>query len=725
MNPKGYNSINSIISIFLILIAIIFTLLNLYINNSVISRHLFLLEESDAIRRTEMVQQILLDKAKEMELIARDYAIWDDSYYKIRSNDIRWFQDNVTEWLSLNYSIDSVSVINKEGIVVSSYGLTNVVATSFLTNHRLKETLKQPVFNDDFSLHGITSYENDIYIIGFCPILKTDYSGPCEGVIVLATKITKEFMESIKLKYGYQAVIEKDGTLTATDEIIQELVPFSCEIFALQSGIMKLNDKITINKVPIMDYSRDWIANLILIQPRDSYISTLSLFKANAFKVFIISIILITFIGIYFKRIIVKPIQMLKDQIEQMQINNSLSLIHIKGPLEIVSLAKKFNRMTKTIIDIHEKEKENLEKLSKKDYLTSLYNHKSFYEDILDLIDQGDHRVAVLFSDLDKFKQVNSYFGHTKGDLVLKQSAAIIEEKVGQQGTVYRYGGEEFAVLAVNCNREEALALGEKIREGFLFEQMIQKFAAKFPITISIGIAIYPDDGYNAETVIQKADRALFYSKINGRNQCNVFSEEINIDLENGENLKKELLTEAVFALAEAVDAKDNYTGEHSKRIAELSLLIADKIGLDEKEKISLRVGALLHDCGKIGIPDHIIHKSGPFTADEFDMIKSHTLLGMNIIKHITKDPRIISAIKNHHERWDGSGYPDGLKEYAIPLFARIVAITDAYHAMISDRPYRKALTKEKAKREIIENKGIQFDPELADVFLKIIQELD
>ena len=134
-------------------------------------------------------------------------------------------------------------------------------------------------------------------------------------------------------------------------------------------------------------------------------------------------------------------------------------------------------------------------------------------------------------------------------------------------------------------------------------------------------------------------------------------------------------------------------------------------------------MGALLHDCGKIGIPDNIINKPEKLSDEEFDIIKSHTLLGYNIIKHLTNDEEIINCVRSHHERWDGTGYPDKLSGNYIKLFARIVCIADVYHAMTSDRSYRKALTKEKARDEFIKGKGTKFDPVLVEAFIEIIEK--
>ena len=261
-------------------------------------------------------------------------------------------------------------------------------------------------------------------------------------------------------------------------------------------------------------------------------------------------------------------------------------------------------------------------------------------------------------------------------------------------------------VMMCDYTSEEALIEAEKIRKSIAKSQELQKYADYFPITISIGIASYPIHALDAVGLINKSDTAMYYSKQSDRNQCNIYNKNMNVFLKDGnEDINKELLMDSVLAIAEAVDAKDRYTGEHSKMVSKYSMLLAEKLGLTEIEKSKLRIGALLHDCGKIGVPDNIINKSGKLTEAEFTIIKGHTLLGYNIIKHMTKDEEIINCVRSHHERCDGKGYPDGLSGNSINLFARIVCIADVYHAMTSDRSYRKALTKEKAIDEFIKRK--------------------
>jgi len=180
---------------------------------------------------------------------------------------------------------------------------------------------------------------------------------------------------------------------------------------------------------------------------------------------------------------------------------------------------------------------------------------------------------------------------------------------------------------------------------------------------------------------------------------------------------------EMVIAFSEALDAKDQYTAGHSRRVMEYSIAIAQRMKLSENEIERLKKSALLHDIGKIGIPDVVLHKKTKLTEDEFAVIKSHPEIGATILKSIKSFKDFVPSVYHHHERYDGKGYPQGIQGEKIPLHARIIAVADSFDAMTSNRPYRDAFLLEAALSELEKNRGIQFDPYIAGVFLKIFED--
>ncbi len=720
------NNLGVKITIFLFLIVCITLIINFTLNNIFISKYFSDIEKEQVVSKTEQSRKVFQSKIKEMERVAGDYGLWDEIYYKIQEEviDKKWFSDNFITWLPEKYGLDLVVIVNKNKKIIAQQGLNN--SNDILNDNKILQSLNEDKYNEKSRVSGFKKYNGDIYIISECPVFKNTSEGTCQGSVILGKKVSATFIEKIKQEFGNDIFITYDNKFVSSDNISKEVNENIAVINKnTNNEVYKLNNSRIIGSLSITDIVGNNIGYMSVMESREIFLSTQKLTKRNAFLAMFLSTIVISILGFRLKNIIVKPIKSLENQIKKMEQENLLIHADVNAdvPNEIINLTKSFNRMVDSIYE-HKKENEELKIYANTDYLTSVYNHKYYFESINDKIAEAHKQISIMFCDIDKFKLTNDTYGHEVGDFILIGIAKIIKDEVKDTGMVFRYGGEEFVVIMCDYTSEETLDKAEKIRKSIIRSQEIQKYASYFPITISIGIASYPKHALDAEGLIKKADCAMCYSKQNGRNQCNIYSNNMNLFLKyNNENIKKELLMDSVLALAEAVDAKDDYTGKHSKMVSKYSILLAEKLGLTENEKNRLRIGALLHDCGKIGIPDNIIHKSQKLSDTEFTIIKNHTLLGYNIIKHITNDEEIINCVRSHHERWDGKGYPDGLQGNAIHLFARIVCIADVYHAMTSDRPYRKALTQEEAIDELIRTKGTQFDPKLVDAFVEIIKD--
>ncbi len=248
--------------------------------------------------------------------------------------------------------------------------------------------------------------------------------------------------------------------------------------------------------------------------------------------------------------------------------------------------------------------------------------------------------------------------------------------------------------------------------------------ARRSGVTASIGLASYPADGVMSGELVTTADTALYYAKNTGGNRTYV-SSKIFAEAEAGvepKNTRKGSGLSAVYALAAAVDAKDHYTYGHSRKVNTYSVVLAETIGLPSDEVSRISTAALLHDIGKIGVPDSILNKKGELDAQEWDAIKSHPRLGANIVGNVPDLSPCVGSILYHHERWDGTGYPEGLRGKTIPLGARILAIADAFAAMASARPYRTALPDEEALERLKQGAGNQFDPELVQAFVEEVE---
>lgn len=360
------------------------------------------------------------------------------------------------------------------------------------------------------------------------------------------------------------------------------------------------------------------------------------------------------------------------------------------------------------------------------DGLTGLYNHRYFQEQLEREIKKATRRdrpLALVIADLDHFKVFNDMSGHVQGDEALRNTAQLLKGSVRVEDMVARYGGEEFVILLSETDGPGALVVADRLRrkiEDFKFNTKPDVFT---PLTLSIGIAVFPQDGHVREWLVKRADQALYIAKRRGRNQVCLFSQqELSLDeLSPTEMVKEELSLGIIQALAAAVDAKDAYTYRHSEAVSKFARALAKGLGMSPAEIEEIKMAGLLHDVGKIGISDDILRKPGRLTPEEWDIIKQHSQLACNILKHVLSLHPIMPAVLHHHERYDGGGYPAGLKGEDIPLVARILCLADSYHAIVSDRPYRKAFSRQEAVEVIKKDSGTQFDPELVKVFVQIL----
>lgn len=383
-----------------------------------------------------------------------------------------------------------------------------------------------------------------------------------------------------------------------------------------------------------------------------------------------------------------------------------------------------------------------LQRLSLKDPLTSLYNHRYLAE----IIESEFYRakahnqpLSLMMMDIDYFKSINDVYGHRFGDLVLKQFAKKLRKLARLHDYVIRFGGEEFIVILPACNGFDALKLGQRISDSI----KIHRFGDSrnmVEIRLSCAVVSYPeDDIFKAGDFIESAEQILDKVKECGGDRVwsflNLKKKKFSLDEEVADigcmrqkltKLTKQAnqsLIESIFAFTKTLELKDHYTGNHVEHTVYYATEIARKLHLSDSDILLIGQASMLHDLGKIGISEKILLKRGRLTKGEFDKIKEHPKIGVDIIRPIQLLHGLIPLILYHHERWDGKGYPYGIKAREIPIGARIIAIADVYQALISDRPYRKALSKETAIKIIKENSGSQFDPMIVSAFLEIVEK--
>jgi len=339
--------------------------------------------------------------------------------------------------------------------------------------------------------------------------------------------------------------------------------------------------------------------------------------------------------------------------------------------------------------------------------------------------------LAVAFADIDHFKAVNDTYGHEAGDVILRGVAGILRDNVRSSDRVGRYGGEEFMITLPETTVEDGAALADKLRRLVASERWTLPDGSVVSVTLSLGVTGGMGDQLSVDAIVREVDAAMYSAKALGRDQVYAF-ERPNDDSpivrspispagrSQAVDLGRRAHGAAADALAAIISPLPHYRGQPSAMIATIVTTLARQLNLPDHEIDKIRVAALLHDVGKVGVPQEILDKPASLTPAEWRSVVQHPRIGQVILEQATMLRDSVPIILHHHERFGGAGYPYGLRGHEIPLGARIVAIADAYDAMIQDRPYKRKISHDAAVDELRRHAGTQFDPELVEVFCDI-----
>jgi diguanylate cyclase (GGDEF)-like protein/putative nucleotidyltransferase with HDIG domain len=390
------------------------------------------------------------------------------------------------------------------------------------------------------------------------------------------------------------------------------------------------------------------------------------------------------------------------------------------------------------------------------DGLTGLKTHRYFMEAVdreWRRSTRSGQNFSVIMLDLDQFKEVNDRYGHMQGDRVLRAVANVLSDSVRQSNVVARYGGDEFSILMPEATTAQAEPFAERMRANIENDPLLKTHG----ITASVGIGTFPEHGPTMQEVLRVADAGMYLAKYQNGNcvrvgpltsvAMNAGSDQGVIDTNIGaaarqmfstgseafneflsrieQASKKEVgelhLLDTVTSLARNIDFVDQYTRDHGQAVSRWAVLIARQLGMSAEDIEEVRLAGVLHDIGKVGIPIDLLSKTTRLTPEEYEIIKNHSVLGERILEPLKLGSikRISRMVRHHHETFDGTGYPDGLKGEGIPLGARILAIADSFDSIVSDRAYKRGRSHNDAIVELHRCCGTQFDPHLVDSFLR------
>jgi diguanylate cyclase (GGDEF)-like protein len=401
-------------------------------------------------------------------------------------------------------------------------------------------------------------------------------------------------------------------------------------------------------------------------------------------------------------RTVVRRLDRVRAVANRLRDGDNAARTQLGGADEIGALARDFDRMADALLE------------ALKDPLTSLFNHRAFQERLTEELrraERGGHPVALVAIDLDDFKTINGA-GHAVGDEALRAVAAALRDELRAGDVCGRVGGDEFMLALVDADVGTADAIVERIR-------------ARVDTAFSAGIVAYPRHGTGQDELLHLAQGAMYWAKSHGKARTFVYSDAIDFALSAEEAAERNLragLLNTVHALARAVDAKDGYTHSHSQRVARYAAELGRALGLPEDRLEMLRTAGVLHDVGKIGIPDAVLLKPAKLEEDEFAVMRRHSELGRDIIAGAGLE-EIATWVLHLHERFDGRGYPAALVAEEIPLESRILHCADALEAMTSSRIYRPGMPIEHALAELERGAGTQFDPQVAAVLIDLVRD--
>lgn len=453
--------------------------------------------------------------------------------------------------------------------------------------------------------------------------------------------------------------------------------------------------------------------------------------------------------------------------------------LEVKGRDEISEVSVAINRMVDTLVGLLEETKRQrdelaegeelkhlnaslqreqkaleeanarLEAMATTDLLTGLPNHRALQgilEKECERSRRFGHPYSLLFFDGDRFKRVNDTYGHSIGDVVLRELGERAKSVLRAGDTIGRYGGEEFLVLLPETDGQEARHVAERLRNAVAASPLaMQEVEGGVAVTVSIGLASYPNDGVNASEIQERADQAMYWSKRLGRNQVRTAEEAIRSerdatlkaatahalerqelmvhDKDSPERLVRIEQLGLVYSLMGVLDVREPGMSEHAHEVGDLVSGMARLLNFEHERVFHASTAAFLHDIGKIALPDQLLQKPREqFSGQEWRLIHQHAELGAEIVEASPWLADLAPAIRHHHERWDGNGTPDGLKGEEIPLEARMITVAEAYHAMISDRPYQARRSVGEVLHEIQQRAGSQFDPALVPVLIQVLE---
>lgn len=596
--------------------------------------------------------------------------------------------------LSARIEVDWMMLVNAQGLVLGASKGAPFSERSHVSGNGLFSKAKSGEV-----WRGVLERENDASLASSVPIFGE--GGFVKGMLVTGRTINHDTLHRIAGPTHSELIVMKGNRILAATVPVTQVGTGGAEIQRfLVDGVPYVGQQHRLPNGGSLDY--------YAIVPESAITGPFERMRAALWSLFVTGLLVSLILGWWFAFRLTRPINDLVDSATQLKEGKWPTPFHSSRQDEIGLLQNVFDEMTESL----RQNRERFISMLQLDPLTELLNYRAFRTKVEEYLQEGRHDMSVVLFDVDAFETFNQAHGAEAGDDMLRSIATMLKDRAPIPEALARYGGNEFSALVPIIDAER---WSEEVRDAI---------AQATPLTVSVGVASVGPATLRSDLLLLAAEIANSQAKAAGRNRVRVFEA---FEVADGPDALPLLAQHgsygAVRALAEAVDAKDEYTRGHSQRVAEYARKLAHAAGHDEGFVELVYVTGTLHDVGKIGVPDEILKKTGKLTDAEFAMVKLHPELGERIVSQIPQLKETLAGIRNHHERWDGRGYPDGLAGEQIPILARILAVADTFDAMTSDRPYRPGMPIGRALDEIERGAGTQFDPEYAIRFVELFRE--
>lgn len=645
-------------------------------------------ENENRIKRDFTVVDHIIEKEEgNMHKLISDWGQWDDTYKFISKPNQEYIDSNLQDYMMENLNVEAMIFLdNNKNILYSKEsnshnGIGQEIVAKLLQNENNfnKTTSRGKV--------GMLSLKGNAYILGILPTTSSDRKAVSNGFLIMVSKIDENLTDYMEQIIPVElAFTEPQQKLYQYNEELVHMELDNSEIYYNKNNLQSSRIKEDISEQPLIE---------IDIAYKDhGNEQKIYFFYKFIFEFLTLIVVLIIFDSMIINRYILKRLLKVTNFMEGVAKTKDTSLvINISGKDEINKLADTTNKMLSAINSAN---KEILF-LSYHDKLTNL-NNRAYMERLFNELDNNKEKnYFVIVADINGLKLVNDALGRLEGNKVLFSVGKIFKEICDKDDEICRLSGDEFVILIKNKGPEYVPNLIDEIKY-----RCANELEFHFEISIAFGYAGWYEDSSGAEAVMNLAEERMYRNKLTE---------------------DKSVRSSTINSLLKTLHEKHSETEEHTLRIKNLGVKLGKKIGLTKEKLDELVLLSSLHDMGKIGIPEHILMKKGKLTEEEWIIMKTHSNIGYRIAASIPELDHIANEILAHHERYDGTGYPNNLKGEEIPLLSRIISIVDSFDAMIHKRVYKEAFNKEYAISELKRCSGTQFDPVLVKEFISLLEE--